>query len=351
MKLAARDVAAFLARPDPRLAGVLLWGADPMRVADRRQALVRALIGPAGGAEMRLTRLPAAELRKDPAAVGDALRAQGFFAGRRAVLVEEAGDAAAPALAAALADWAEGDATLVVTAGVLPASSKLRRLFEGDRRALALAVSDDPPGRGEIAAMLAAEGLADLSDPALHALLALARALDAGDFRQTVQRIALYKLGDLAPLTPEEIALLAPQGGEADMDDLLDAVAGRRAGEVAPLMTRLAAQGVTPVTLCIATLRHFRHLHVLLADPRGPGAAVERLRPPVYGARRDRLLRQSQAWRLAQVEEALAQLVETDLALRSSTRAPLAALVQRTLIRLSMSDRGRPPNDTPGILR
>jgi DNA polymerase III subunit delta len=337
MKLAPREAPGFLERPDPRVPGVLIWGADPMRVAERRQALVRALIGPDGEDEMRLTRFPAADLRRDPAAALDALKAQGFFPGRRAVLVEDAADAAAPALASALGDWAEGDATLVVTAGALPASSKLRKLFEGDRRAFALAVYDDPPGPGEVAAMLRAEGLGDVPGEAMRDLAALAATLEPGDFRQMLPRIALYKLGDPAPLSPDEIATLAPQGGEADVDDVLHAVAEGRAGEVAPLMARLAAQGVAPVTLCIGAIRHFRLLHALLAEPRGPEQAADRLRPPLRGPRRARLLRQAQRWSLGQVEEALALLVETDLTLRSSSRAPLAALLQRTLIRLSMS--------------
>ena len=177
-----------------------------MRVAERRQGLIRAVIGAEGEAEMRLTRFPAADLRKDPAAALDAIRAQGFFPGARAVLIEEAGDAAAPALAPALSDWAEGDAFMVVTAGALPASSKLRKLFEGDKRALALAVYDDPPGQAEIAAMLQAEGLGNIPGEAMRDLTALAQVLEPGDFRQTLQRIALYKLGDAAPLTVEEIA-------------------------------------------------------------------------------------------------------------------------------------------------
>jgi DNA polymerase III subunit delta len=337
MKLSPRDAPAFLVRPDPRVPGVLIWGADPMRVAERRQALIRALIGPDGEAEMRLARFPAADLRKDPAAAMDAVRAQGFFPGPRAVLVEEAGDAAVPALAPVLADWAAGDAMLVVTAGVLPASSKLRKLYEGDKRAFALAVYDDPPGQAEIAAMLQAEGLGDIPGEAMRDLTALAQTIEPGDFRQTLQRIALYKLGDPAPLTGDEIAALAPQGGEADVDDVLHAVAEGRAAEVAPLMARLAAQGVAPVALCIGAIRHFRLLHGLLAHPQGPAMAVERLRPPVYGPRRARLVRQAQRWTLPQVEDALSQLTDTDLTLRSSSRAPLAALLQRTLIRLSMT--------------
>ena len=33
---------------------------------------------------------------------------------------------------------------------------------------------------------------------------------DLGDFRQTVEKIALFKIGDPEPLQPEDIALCAP---------------------------------------------------------------------------------------------------------------------------------------------
>ena len=82
MKLTGRDAARFLARPDRAAAGVLLHGVDAMRVALKRAALVEALIGPEGAAEMRLERIAAADLRREPALVLDALKATGFFAGR-----------------------------------------------------------------------------------------------------------------------------------------------------------------------------------------------------------------------------------------------------------------------------
>lgn len=116
MKLAGRDASRFLAKP-AGAAAILLHGSDPMRVALKRQALVLTLVGKEGAAEMRLSRLAAADLRRDPAALLDAVKATGFFPGPRAVLVEEAGDGIAPLLASALTDWRDGDAVVVVTAG------------------------------------------------------------------------------------------------------------------------------------------------------------------------------------------------------------------------------------------
>jgi DNA polymerase-3 subunit delta len=336
VKLSGPAAARYCARPDPARAGLLLYGADAMRVALRRQEAIAALIGPEGEGEMRLARMAAGDLRRDPAVVSDALKAQGFFPGPRVVFVEEAGDAAAPALAAALADWRPGDATLVVTAGALAAKSALRKLFEDKGDCVAIGIYDDPPGREEIEAILARAGLSQVPAEAMEAVLALARELDPGDFRQTVEKLALYKHGDPAPLTPAEVAALAPATVEADLDDMVALAADRNAAAIPAMMQRLAGQGVNPVTLCLAAERHFRALHALVTDPGGPAGGIGRLRPPVFGPRRDRLLAQARGWTGSQVEQALTLLFEADLGLRSSPRVPAMAILERALVRLAL---------------
>lgn len=336
MKLSGREAARFFARPDPDSAGILIHGEDAMRVALRRQDVIAALIGPEGEAEMRLTRMSGADLRRDGAALSDALRAQGFFPGPRVVFVEEAGEAAASPITAALADRAPGDAILVVTARQLTAKSALRKAFEAHPGAYAVAIYDDPPTREEIEAQLAAAGLAQPDGAAMADLAALARALDPGDFRQTVEKIALYKLGDATPLSPAEIALCAPATVEAEVDDVINTVAESRTGDIGPLIRRLSGQGVAPVTLCLQATRHFRTLHAAACDPGGVASGLARARPPVFGPRRDRMARQAQRWGSARLERALAELIEADLTLRSSQRAPAMAVMERALIRLAL---------------
>lgn len=340
MKLAPRDAGRFLDRPDPAVPGLLIFGADPMRVAERRARVVAAQIGPQGAADMRLDRIEGAGLRKGGPEVADALKARGFFPGPRAVVVEGATDGATPALEAALAAWSEGDALLVVTAGELKPVSKLRKLFEGHRKALALAVYDDPPDRAEIERWLAAEGLSGLRPEAARDLMALGQTLEPGEFRQTLARIALYKLGDPAPLVPDEIALLAPPAPEAEVDALIAAVCAGERGRIAPLMSRLSGQGVGPVTVAIALLRHLRLLHRLAGDPAGPEAAADRARPPLNFRLKARVLAELRRWAPARLDEALSEAVALDLGLRSSAPVPARALAERGLLRIAGMARG-----------
>ena len=74
---------------DPR-DGLLIYGNDAMRVALKRQEFLKNLLGPNAEEEMRLSRMPAGELRRDPAMLLDAIKAVGFHPAPRAALVEEA---------------------------------------------------------------------------------------------------------------------------------------------------------------------------------------------------------------------------------------------------------------------
>ena len=339
MKITAAEVRRTYARPDPARKGLLIYGADAMRVALKRQEVIAAIIGPEGEAEMRLARIAAADLRRDPALLADAIKAQGFFPGPRVAFVEDAGDGLAPLIEAVLDDWRSGDALVVVTAGALAAKSALRKVFEAGAATHALGLYDDPPSREEVETMIAQAGLAVTDRNAMADLMALSQALDPGDFRQTVEKIALYKRGDSAPLTGAEIALCAPVTVEADVDDIVNAAASGRADQIGAIMRRLDGQGVNAVSICIAATRHFRTLQIAAADPGGPASGLARARPPVFGPRRDLMLRQAQTLGLHRIEEALAMLVETDLTLRSSSRAPGLALLERALIRIAMLTR------------
>jgi len=335
MILKGVEATRYFSRPDPGKAGLLIFGADSMRVALKRQEVIAALIGPDGEAEMRLTRIPAADLRKDGALLLDAIKSQGFFPGPRVAFVEEAADGLTPTITTALAEWRPGDAQIIVTAGGLTGKSALKTLFEKHPAAYCVGLYDDPPSREEIEDALKRAGLAAIDREALTDLMSLGRALDPGDFRQTLEKIALYKHGDATPLTPAEIAALAPATIEADVDELIAVVADRKAQEIGPLLRRLEGQGTLPVTLCIQTMRHFRALHMAVSEPGGAASAIGRMRGIPFKSR-DALIRQAQSWSMLRLEEAIAHLLETDLTLRSSSRAPGMAVMERALIRLAM---------------
>lgn len=324
MKLTGAEANRYLAKPDASLAGILIFGADAMRVALKRQEAIAAIIGPMGEAEMRLTRMQGSDLRKSSAPVVDASREIGFFAGPRVVFVEDATDGVTDSLAAVLAEWSAGDAQIVVTAGDLKGKSALKTLFEKHPKTVCIGLYNNPPTRAEIESELSKAGLTEIAPAAMGDLNNLARELDPGDFRQFLEKIALYKYQDPSALTSDEVTALAPMTIEAGVDDLIMAVAERQANLIGPLLRRLEGQGILAVKLCIDATRHYRALH----NASGGNQA--------FGARAEIIQRQAKAWGTARIEDVLRLLIETDLTLRSSSRAPAMAVMERAFIRISM---------------
>ena len=337
MILKGAEAARYCAKPDPGRAGLLIFGADAMRVALKRQDAIAALIGPEGEAEMRLTRMAGGDLRKDASLLLDAIKAVGFFPGPRVAFVEDGTGGLSDTIATALKEWKPGDAVIVITAGGLTGKSALKTLFEKHPNAVSVGLYDDPPSREEIEDALRKAGLKDIDREAMTDLNTLARALDPGDFRQTLEKIALYKYRDDTSLTPADVAAMAPATIEAEVDDLIDAVAEARSTAIGPLFRRLEGQGVLPVTICIGALRHFRILHAAATDPQGPGVGIQKAR--VNFKQKDAMGRQAGQWGTRALEQAVAILLETDLTLRSTSKAPGMAVMERALIRIAMTRR------------
>lgn len=342
MKLAGARAAAFCVRPEAMLSGAavgaLLHGPDGALLSLRRRGLVELLTD---GDDLRLTRLDAAAAQRDPASVDAALRARGFFPGRRVVLIEAARDGLAEPLARVLAGLGDGlqsdDAVLLLTAEGLGGRSALRRLFEEHPRLASLGLYPEPPDAAELAGLLAAAGFdAGLTGDAAEALGVVAAQIDRGSLDRLIEKLAVFALGRRAPLTLAELAPLLPAAVDSDLDRLAELVAEGRSAEVGPMIGRLAAAGAGPVTILIAAGRHFRQLLGLATAPDGIDAALRRLRPPAFGPRRTALAAQARRWGSVRLEAANRILFETDRALRSAGERPDRALVERCLIRLAM---------------
>ena len=337
MKLSARDALRAFANPDLKKTGVLIYGANAMRVALKRQLLVKGLIGTVGEGEMRLTRIQGSELRRDSVALNDAIKAVGFFPGPRVVLVEDANENCADSVLVALKDWLPGDAQIVVIGGAMKPTSKIRKAFEAHTNALAVGIYDEPLSRAEVEAAIAKVGLGELRSEARDAIGDLSKALDPGDFAQFLEKLSLYCMTQAGPVTIDNVEQCAPQSTEAQLDDVIALVGDGDSHGLSPVLHRVLAQGGSATGLCIAALRYFRMLHTAACDPGGLSSGLSKLRPPVYGPRRDRMQKQAMDWGLVRLEQAIHILLETDLKLRSAGQtAPQMALVERCFIRLSM---------------
>jgi DNA polymerase-3 subunit delta len=168
---------------------------------------------------------------------------------------------------------------------------------------------------------------------------ALAQGLDPGDFAQFLEKLALYKRGDPAPLGAADLAACAPPAAEAEADAVVALAADGDARGLAAAFRTFGGRGSSPTGLTIAAGRYFRTLYAAACAAGGPDAALSRARPPVFGPKRARMAAQARALGPGEIEKALTQIMETELALRSSRPVPGAALVERLFVRIAMLKR------------
>ena len=178
MKLAGIEASRYIRQPNLKSPGLLIYSSDAMLVAFCRGLSVDALLCDEDAKDMRLDRISGRDLRNDPEKIEIAVKTQGFFAGRRVVLVEEANDGIAKVLASVLDDWNQGDAYIVVQAGGLPKSSKLRQLFEKHKSAYAAQIFADAESKELVKTVNADGGLGDLSVDSRRDIESLGRSLD-----------------------------------------------------------------------------------------------------------------------------------------------------------------------------
>ena len=337
MKLNSRDVVSFLNSPPKGVAGVLIYGNEPMRVSDKRQELIKSLLGSNAEEEMRLARISRESLKKAPAQAIDLCKAQGFFPGARALLIEEANETISDIIIEAIDTWKDGDATIIVTASSLKPSSSLRKYFEQEKNIFSLAIYDNPITKFEVEQIIAGSGLQNVTPEILKQLAEIASDLQPGDFKQTIEKLTLYKLQDKTPITFQDIINCTPISNEAGIDDILNVILAGKHFKVSHLLSRLRSQGILPVTLIITATKHFKILFSIISNPNGISSGAAALRPPVYGPRKEALIRQARDWGPLKIKTAIQFLVATDFQLRSSNqKIPQMALVERLFIRIAM---------------
>ena len=199
---------------------------------------------------------------------------------------------------------------------------------------MSVAIYDNPITKPEIEKIISDAGLKNVTRDSFNHLAQIALQFEPGDFKQTVEKLALYKLNDENPLTNQDICECIPISNESQIDEVLTVVLSGNHSKISQIVNRLRSQGVLPVTLLIAATRHFKILFSIASNPKGPSSGAAALRPPIYGPRKENLINQAQKWGPEKIKNAIKSITATNLQLRSQNqKLPQMAL----FIRLAMT--------------
>lgn len=335
MKLARSRAEAFVARPDPAVCAVLLYGADAGLVHERADRICRAVVENLGD-PFRVAELSVATLREDPARLMDEAAQLALMGGRRVVRIRDAGDGVAGPIAAFL-DQPVGDALIVLEAGDLPARSKLLASFENADDAAAI------PCYADTGETLADVIRADMRTAGLgvteEALDYLCEHLgnDRLVTRRELEKLALYVGPGGGQIRLEDVEACVGDSAAHSIDDAVLAAAEGDAAAVERALAHAFSEGESAVAAVRAAQRYFQRLH-LAAGQVAQGATAERvvdgLRPKLFWKVRPRFLAQLGYWPSTRAAQALERLTAAEIACKS-TAMPNEAIARHALLELA----------------
>jgi DNA polymerase III subunit delta len=346
VKLKANAVEGFIARPDPKITTVLLYGPDAGLVGERARRLAHGVVGDLSD-PFRVSEISAEQLRDAPGRLVEEAQALCMLGGRRLVRVRDAADAISPAVRDLLALTAQ-EGFVLLEAGELGAGSSLRRLAEAAATAAALpCYRDEERDLGTFVRTLLTEHRLTAEPDAL-AYLQTNLGGDRGVTRAEIAKLALY-LADQPGrrATLDDVAAIVGDSSALGLDDAIHAaVLGRRA-ELERSLDRLLAEGEAPVRLLRLAAGFLLRLLRLRAGIEG-GASMEAViaaaRPPIFFRQKPVLTAALHGWSGEELLSGLALLQAAEI--RCKTAGAPDALICRAALeqlgRLAPTTR-RPP--------
>jgi DNA polymerase III subunit delta len=329
----------FLARPDPGIFCVLVYGPDLGLVNERASALARNSVDDPNDA-FALVRLDGDALASEPERLLEEAHSVPMFGGRRAIWVR-AGSRPINATVERLLAGPVPDARVVIEAGDLRKGSPLRTLCEKSAKAAALpCYADSEAGLARLVDReLASAGLS-MDRDAREALLA-ALGADRLATRQEIEKLVLYAQ-DSGRITLADVDAAVADASSLAMDDAVDAVFAGNSAAVERDLTVLGASGTAATAVLSAALRHALQLHRLRAgmEKNDAPAALERAWPSLHFRRRGAVETALSRWSLPALDGAVRRLAEGVLeGRRSAALGEVSA--QRLLASLAEEARRR----------
>ncbi len=272
MKATQRDFARGVPRNAGQASIFFFCGPDEAGASAAANAIIEGL--PDAGERVDVS---GADLRKDPAMLGDEARSDSLFGDKRHILVRANGDEAHDAVKALIetGEAGAGDAApVLIVATSATDKSRTAKLLE--KRADALVAMFYPPDLQSVSvsvrAMADAAGLRLGGD--LAERIARGAGLDVRLAQSEVTKLALYC--DADPLVPktasiEEYEEIGASTEEDGFQPLVNAVMGGETGRLDKEIRRMRELGLNPVGLLLALERRAAQLAQISAKlgPRG----------------------------------------------------------------------------------
>ena len=334
MKIAPKAAESFFTNPDTQCRAVLFYGPDAGLVRERAGRIKKIVLA-SNDDPFALVEIEESKLLADTARLADELLAISLMGGKRLIIIRDAGDKTTGIIKDA-APHLHDQVFLVVMAGELQARSSLRAHFEADPKLAAMACYRDETRDVQdiINKTFAAAGISAAREVTDY--LAQQLGNDRYVTMQELEKIVTFA-GDTKRLTLEEAQALVDYNREANLDDIVQAVADKNLQALEKMLQIHLREGTQPVAYLRALQRYFNRLYSINAQVSAGqrlDMVIANLKPKVFFKAEQSLRRHAQNWGSEQTVKALKLLIAAELACKTSD-IPIVPASSRRLMQVT----------------
>ena len=331
----AHQANAFLEKPDGKISSYLFFGSDPGLVRERAADLANQL-AKISKPESEILRLDERDIEAEPDRIAIEMQTLPMFGGGKVLRVAHS-RRLSPADLKPLVENPNAASHLIIEAGNLKPSDKIRSLFERSKNAAAVACYADSARdlEGVInRALSESQQTIDMdAREFLVTRLGADRALSVGE----LEKLVLYTK-DKRSITIEDVEAIVGDASELALDNIINAAALGHAKTAVHECARSVASGDSVHAVLAAASRHFHRLEATraqLESGRSEADSLKQLRPPIHFKQKAAFVSQLHAWRHDHLLTALELIRGATKATRSTSGGLDAIVIERLLIRLA----------------
>ncbi len=339
MKVKPRDIAPLLKSLPADTRAVLVFGRDEGLVRERAELIGKQIVEDLSD-PFQVVRLGPEAVKGNPSILLDEVAAISMMGGRRLVRLEGAGAESADPVKLVL-DSEQGDGLLVVTAGDLKPTSALRKSVEAAKKAYAIACYEDSAQDlfGLVQSTLSAAGLGASQDAVNYLVDNLGgdRMVSRGE----LEKLVLYMGEDGGQVTLEDAKACVGDTAALGLNQIAEAVTAGNMKDLEKFLERAWASSENAIAILRTLQNRLMRLHLArghVDKGMNPMEAVNKLRPPVFFAEKDKFARELSSWSSSKLEQALSILIEAELDCKT-TGNPADVICARALLRLAKAVR------------
>ncbi|MDX8508512.1 DNA polymerase III subunit delta [Mesorhizobium captivum] len=305
------EVDSWLAKPDPAIGIVLLYGPDRGLVAERAKTFATKTGLPLDD-PFSVVKLDGAEVDRDEGRLLDEARTVPMFSDRRLLWVRNASGqkALADDIKALTAEPAR-DAVILIEAGDLKKGTGLRAIVEAAGNAIALPCYADEAR--DLDTVIDDELRKAGMSMTLDARQALRRNL-GGDrlaSRGEIEKLVLYAHGK-KEIDLDDVDAMSGDVSGASFDAAVDAMLDGKVGDFDTAFTRHCQSGGHPFLVLSSAMRQLQAMQVMRGQMetggRNAASVVAGARPPVFFSRRKLVEKTLERWNVGALGRALNRL-------------------------------------------